>query len=101
LARYAIINREFFKDKFVLELGSGTGITSCKNCLMSDYLPEVVENARKNCRDNGMQKAVVMKMNWKDYMSFNNRYDIIIGAEIVSPGGPLQELYLTLNRFLV
>jgi hypothetical protein len=40
-------------------------------------------------------------MNWKDYMSFDNRYDIIIGSEIVSPGGPLQELYLAVDKFLL
>ena len=83
-------------DKFVLEVGSGTGIaglsvlkfTSCKNCLLSDYLPEVVENARRNCQANGMKKAIVMKLNWKDYTNFINRYDIIIGSEVVSPGAP-------------
>lgn len=58
LARYAILHRDFFDGKFVLELGSGTGIaglavlkfTSCKNCLLSDYITEVVENARRNCQ---------------------------------------------------
>jgi predicted nicotinamide N-methyase len=96
LARYAILHREVFQDKFVMELGSGTGIagiavlkfTSCKNCLLSDYLPEVVENARRNCLKNNMNKAVVMKLNWKDYQSFNNRYDIIIGSDVIAPGAP-------------
>jgi predicted nicotinamide N-methyase len=91
-----LLNREFFSGKFVLELGSGTGIaglsvlkfTTCKNCMLSDYLPEVIENCRRNCRHNGMSKAIILKMNWKDSACFNNCYDIVMGADIVAPGGP-------------
>lgn len=109
LARYAILNRDLFKDKFVLELGSGSGIaglsvlkfTSCRNCLLSDYLQEILDNARRNCRHNGMPKAIVMKMNWKDYANFNNCYDIVLGGDIVAPGGPNDAIYQCLKKFLV
>lgn len=48
-----------------------------------------------------MRKAVVMKLNWKDYESYNNRYDIIIGSDIVAPGAPTKDIYHLLEKFLV
>lgn len=50
LARYILYNREQFKDKKILELGSGVGIggisavkfTECKSCILSDYVPEII-----------------------------------------------------------
>jgi len=109
LARYVILHREYFQDKFVLELGSGTGIagiavlkfTSCKNCLLSDYVPEIIENSRRNCHQNKMAKAIVMRLNWKDYDSYINRYDIIIGSDIVAPGAPNKEVCQLLQKFLL
>ena len=40
-------------------------------------------------------------MNWMDYQSFNNRYDIIIGSDIISPGTPTKEIYNLMERFLM
>jgi predicted nicotinamide N-methyase len=56
LARYLILNNKIFKNKRVLELGSGVGIagitlkkwTECDYVEMSDYHPKVIENIQRN-----------------------------------------------------
>lgn len=40
-------------------------------------------------------------MNWKDYASFKNCYDIVIGTDIVAPGGPNDAIYQCIKRFLL
>lgn len=56
LARYMIHNNKMFKNKVILELGSGVGIagiaaktwTECKEIYMTDYHPKVVETINRN-----------------------------------------------------
>lgn len=60
LSRYILYNKELFAGKTVLELGSGVGIgglsvakfTDCKKCLLSDYVPEIVDNIKINIQKN-------------------------------------------------
>ena len=60
LSRYIIINCDLLKDKNVLELGAGVGIsgicakkwTQCKSIVLTDYHPSVVDNIHKNCLKN-------------------------------------------------
>ncbi|KAM8934615.1 protein-lysine N-methyltransferase EEF2KMT [Pelodytes ibericus] len=63
LADWSIENMDIFKNKTILELGSGiglTGIAICKSCfpkkyIFSDYHPHVLKQLKENIRLNGHQ----------------------------------------------
>ena len=53
-SRWVVLNREKFRDKFVLELGSGCGLTGlvaarfAKKVVLSDYILNLLENLQYN-----------------------------------------------------
>lgn len=71
-----------------LELGCGlalAGVTAGKlgaEITFSDYQPQALEHARANARANGVEKAAFRRIDW-EYPVKMNRYDLILGAEIL------------------
>ena len=73
LSRYIILNSELFKNKTILELGSGVGIagitaskwTDCSSVTMSDYHKGIIENINKNCAKNECKNIKSLVFDWR------------------------------------
>ena len=78
LSRFIIKHHDHFKDKDVLELGSGVGIgglaarkwTQCKNLIMTDYHPAILDNIAKNCTKNSEEIDTVL-FDWRTHVIEN------------------------------
>ncbi|KAJ3385540.1 hypothetical protein HDU84_002190 [Entophlyctis sp. JEL0112] len=78
--------------KSVLELGCGTGIVGISAALfggaekvtMTDYLPQILQNAEHNMQLNGCNCAQVQKLDWREIDRLKNfgKFDVIIAADI-------------------
>ena len=121
LSRWVLKNKELFKGKTILELGSGCGLlgmsilkyTDCSSLVFSDYVDSVIENLKENIalnqddennsdesRKDWYNKALIEKIDWKNFESQITSYDIIIGTELIYQGGPIKELACMINKVL-
>ena len=85
-----IKNQEFFKNKKILELGAGcglTGIACAKYCspeslYLTDFNPDVLAQLQKNIDLNGLSNTVVRKLDWMNFEmnQLEVRPDVVIAA---------------------
>ena len=104
LTRYCLQNKEIFKDKKIIELGTGCGLLGISilkqipfisHYTFSDYQDSVLENLNKNIIKNNLKenkKYNIIKLDWRDYSKIDLKYDIILGSELIYKGGYIQEL---------
>ena len=106
LARYITGHIQVIKDKNVLELGCGLGLTSMaaalckpKRLLVTDYEQDALDLTRKNFGLNGIALPELSLLDWRD-ANPEQRYDVILAADILyeerffAPLRRLFDLYL-------
>jgi predicted nicotinamide N-methyase len=95
LSRWIRKNSGLFTDKRVIELGAGTGLPGiyaskfCKECILTDYLENVIENLSYNINLNERGTNCRAKMlDWTtwDKSSKLGTCDILIGSELTYTG---------------
>lgn len=81
---------ETFAGKDVLELGCGTGLSGifcakfgARSVLMTDYNDKVLETVSDNASRNGLTNINVRRLDWLHMDNESERYDTIIGSDIV------------------
>lgn len=118
LSRWCLKNPHLFKGKSVIELGSGCGLLGiillkyleCSNLVLSDYLNVILENLEKNIAlnqnisnnnsENKIQKNYkIINLDWTNF-KHDEKYDVIIGTELIYKGGPLKELAFLISCIL-
>ena len=89
LTRYCLQNKEIFKNKNIIELGTGCGllgisilqqIPSIGHYTFSDYQESVINNLKTNLIRNKLKenkKYDILKLDWRDYEKIDLKYDII------------------------
>ena len=110
LTRFVLKNSHLFENKNIIELVTGCvllGISILKKInvkyyTFSDYNDDVLNNLKENIKINKINNKnyEILKLDWKDYNTFNNKYDIIIGSELIYQGGNIKELVLLINKIL-
>eukprot|EP01017_Pseudomicrothorax_dubius_P026329 TRINITY_DN2930_c0_g2_i1.p1 TRINITY_DN2930_c0_g2~~TRINITY_DN2930_c0_g2_i1.p1 ORF type:complete len:240 (+),score=23.47 TRINITY_DN2930_c0_g2_i1:109-828(+) len=112
LGRMAVAHPEWFAGKTVLELGTGVGIgaisilrfTDSTSVMLTDYNVGVLDNAQLNVVLNlpatGLDRARFQQLDWREYASFNETFDVIIGSDIVYDGAPFEELAALIKQAL-
>ena len=110
LTRFVLKNSHLFENKNIIELGTGCGLLgisilkkiNVKYYTFSDYNDDVLNNLKENIKINKINNKnyEILKLDWKDYNTFNNKYDIIIGSELIYQGGNIKELVLLINKIL-
>lgn len=66
------MNANKFKNKSILELGSGTGIggiatlkwTLAKKVAMTDRSESAIANIKNNCAKNNIERGIIFMMDW-------------------------------------
>ena len=88
LSEYILNNKRLFKNKKILELGCGLGLTGMAartadaDVVFSDYDPLALEFTRRNFRRNFDHPAKVLLLDWRKPI-VEEQYDMIIGADIL------------------
>ena len=112
LTRYCLQNKEIFKNKNIIELGTGCGllgisilkqIPSIGHYTFSDYQESVINNLKTNLIRNKLKenkKYDILKLDWRYYEKIDLKYDIILGSELIYQGGYIQELAKLINKLL-
>ena len=112
LSRYSVKNKEIFKNKNIIELGTGCGLlgisilkkTECNHLTFSDYQDSVIDNLKDNIKINipkiSNEKYNILKLDWRDYEKINDKFDIIIGSELIYQGGFIEELAKLISKIL-
>lgn len=114
-SRYCLKNKELFENKKVIDLGTGCGLlglsllikTNLNQISFSDYQDSVLNNLKTNIQLNlGTKykhletKYDIKKFDWREYESINDKYDIIVGSELIYKGGYIEELSKLIKRIL-
>ena len=112
LTRYCLQNKEIFKNKNIIELGTGCGllgisilkqIPAIGHYTFSDYQESVINNLKTNLIRNKLKenkKYDILKLDWRDYEKIDLKYDIILGSELIYQGGYIQELAKLIHKIL-
>ena len=112
LTRYCLQNKEIFKNKNIIELGTGCGLLGISilkqipeigHYTFSDYQESVINNLNTNLIRNKLKenkKYDILKLDWRDYEKIDLKYDIILGSELIYQGGYIQELAKLINKLL-
>ena len=111
LSRYLYFNNDEFKDKDLLDLGTGVGIVGitamkygkCKSVTLSDYKEDILNNAISNAKKNKVWKegsSSGLLLDWKDYEKLNKKYDVMVGSDVIYAGSPVKELAKLLDKGL-
>ena len=112
LTRYCLQNKEIFKNKDIIELGTGCGLLGISilkqiplinHYTFSDYQDSVINNLNTNLIRNKLKdnkKYDILKLDWRDYEKIDLKYDIILGSELIYKGGYIQELAKLINKIL-
>ena len=112
LTRYCLQNKEIFKNKNIIELGTGCGLLGISilkqipeigHYTFSDYQESVINNLKTNLIRNKLKenkKYDILKLDWRDYEKIDLKYDIILGSELIYQGGYIQELAKLINKLL-
>ena len=112
LTRYCLQNKNIFKNKNIIELGTGCGllgisilkqISDISHYSFSDYQDSVLDNLKSNIKLNKIKsdgKYDIIKLDWRDYDKINLKYDIILGSELIYMGACIQELAKSINKIL-
>jgi predicted nicotinamide N-methyase len=102
--------RKMFKDKIVLEIGSGTGycgLTAASLDTKAVYLTDREENLeiiQKNYNLNidKLSSVVITSLNWNNIVDYNNikqKIDIIIASDIIYHGVNSTNIIKTFDYF--
>eukprot|EP01134_Creolimax_fragrantissima_P001775 CFRG1775T1 len=100
LARWIAKNSSMFEGKDVIELGSGVGLAgfvaarqNAKSVVLSDYIPQVLENLTFNAALNlvACPRISVQHLEWSGIDTAegemrNKKFDIVIGGDILYSG---------------
>ena len=112
LTRYCLQNKDIFKNKSVIELGTGCGLLGISilkqiplisHYTFSDYQDSVLNNLNNNLAKNNLKdnkKYDILKLDWRDYEKIDLKYDIILGSELIYQGGFIKELAKLINKLL-
>ena len=112
LTRYCLQNKDIFKNKSVIELGTGCGLLGISilkqiplisHYTCSDYQDSVLNNLNNNLAKNNLKdnkKYDILKLDWRDYEKIDLKYDIILGSELIYQGGFIKELAKLINKLL-
>lgn len=108
LARWCLMNDTQISNARVLELGSGSGLAGIcceKYCraravTLTDYNTKVLQNLEVNKTLNQSQVKVV-RLDWTQPNSYiDEKFDIIIGSDLVYLGAPISQLADTIQHHL-
>ena len=124
LARYLLKNEELVSGKSIIELGSGCGLTGIATIkfakpdsyTFTDNQEEVLNNISANLKFNSIKTThkvrdfrlfkaedaiSVCKLDWRDYKQLGaDKFDLILGSELVYQGGYLEELSHVIKNLL-
>lgn len=117
LSRFIYKNPGSFKEKRVLDLGTGVGISGLAALLFgeaslvhfTDYRPEIIKNAQRNLERNlpllegkGTVKPVcnAFILDWTNPGDFQQEYDVLIGSDLVYWGAPIEDLVSLVQKAL-
>ena len=111
LGRYVYFNTHLFENKKIIELGTGVGIVGisvlkyckAKSIEFTDYKEEILNNALANVKKNNAGKLGICKgtiLDWKDYGKVKEKYDVIVGSDLIYSGAPVVELASLMDKLL-
>lgn len=112
LSRYIKNHNELFKNKRIIELGTGCGLcgmscllfTQCEHMTFSDNQESILSNLKENIKMNNIKdegRYSITNINWKDYAKYGEeKYDVIIGSELVYEGGLIEELAKLISNLI-
>ena len=111
LGRYVYFHKELFEGKKVIELGTGVGIVGiavlkyCKplSVEVTDYKEEILYNSISNIKKNNLWKQGISKgtlLDWKNYEKVKEKYDVIVGSDLIYAGAPVVELAKLMDKLL-
>ena len=95
---------ELVNNKTVLELGCGLGLPSLVasygggRVLATDFHPDVEEYFFRNCRHSQLT-ARFQRLNWREERKDFERYDLVIGSDILYESKHAKEVAIGLLRF--
>jgi predicted nicotinamide N-methyase len=110
LCQYIVQNSDKFRNKRVLELGSGAGLPGllvshyAKRTVLTDHNKIVLELLQKNISINNLQKCDCRLLEWANENHLQqlepNSFDFIIGSDIVFWRDSIPALLITVDRLL-
>jgi predicted nicotinamide N-methyase len=105
LADFMAKNPQYFKNLSVLELGCGLGLPSLvashlgANVLATDFHPDVEEYFKRNLRHSNIECEYI-RLNWRDEDLLREKFDVVMGSDVLYEGKHPQEVAQGLIRFL-
>lgn len=110
LLRHMLKNPDIFKGKTVMDLGGGMGVVGIamarffeSQVVISDYIPKILELARENVDLNspyGSSKPEVVNLDWNNCEGYDQKFDIVVGCELVYAITNCDNLVKLLSRIL-
>jgi predicted nicotinamide N-methyase len=105
LACFISQNSQHFNHLRVLELGCGLGLPSLvasylgANVLATDFHPDVEEYFTRNLRHSNVA-CEYTRLNWRDENILNEKFDVVMGSDVLYEGKHPQEVAQGLIRFI-
>ncbi len=105
LAAYLGDHPELVKNKTVLELGAGLGLPSMVashlggEVLATDFHPDVEHYFRRNCVQSNVACGY-RRLNWREQAEASDRYDLVLGSDILYESRHPQDVAKGLLRFV-
>jgi predicted nicotinamide N-methyase len=93
------------RGKKILELGSGLGLPSMVamylggQVITTDFHPDVEEYFLRNCRHSGLE-GHFKRLNWREENQQMERFDVVMGSDILYESQHPEEVAQGLLRFL-
>ena len=106
LSRFLMRNPALIKNKRVLELGVGLGLTSLviqslepQTLLLTDYETEALQVTAENFLLNGFERPEVQLLDWRN-PQLNGLYDCIVASDVLYEERFFRPLILLFKNFL-
>lgn len=105
LAHFIQDHPHLVQGKRVLELGAGLGLPSLvsihlgAHVLTTDFHPEVEEYFLRNCRHSSL-KGNYQRLNWRSEDELGQKYDVVMGSDVLYESQHPKEVAKGLTRFL-
>ena len=110
MSRYIIQNGHILHNKKILELGSGIGVCGItaamyqdSEVILTDYLDSILDVLKENMtlnKNHCLKSMHVKKLDWSNYDTNGEKYEIIIGSELIYSQCPLEKLANLVKAFL-